>query len=734
MPCTLECDYCQLPIFTRRAAVDGPIYCCYGCSLAARITRARGEAGQVNWMLTRLGVAVFLTMAIMELSLHLYGREVYISNAPETAEAQASLDGIIRYLCMIFSTPVLFILGGPIFSNAVQQWRQGIASTDALVMLGVIAAYVHSYVATFTDSGGIYFETACVILILLTLGRWLEARGKLRAADTIKSLERLIPTDVTIERGAEERTIPSDQLQIDDIVLVCAGRRIAVDGRIVSGRASIDEQIVTGESTPVVREVGDRVRAGTLNLDGLLRVRVTAIGAETSLGRLVRLLEEAKRSRGQYQRLADRVAAIFVPLTMGLAFAAGLLGWQRGGWDEALMSALALMLIACPCALGIATPTAAWVALGRAASKGALLRNGEALERLAVARTIFFDKTGTLTTGEPVVSSFRTATGNGRNETALSIAAGLGMMSEHAVSRGIRRFARQQGVAPLPVATVRTIGGRGLAAEFDRGPAYLGNIPLMQDLGLRFDGELSAASQEIVARGDGIALVGYDDAVQGVFALSETLRSEAPPALRELKSLGCRVAVLTGDHRARGAALAERLDVEVASELLPADKLEIIRRERPKAGVVAMVGDGLNDAPALAAADVGIALGCGTDVARESAAICLLGNDLATLPWLVRLARRTVRTIKVNLFWAFAYNVVGMSLALTGRLSPVFSALAMVASSLFVLTNSLRLADGGNRDQTPLKPVLSRVEHALDAEPDPVCPGLLARDPGGVQT
>jgi len=507
---------------------------------------------------------------------------------------------------------------------------------------------------------------------------------------------------------------------VGDLVQVLAGQRIAVDGRIHTGRASIDEQIVTGESTPIVREAGDTVRAGTMNLDGDLTIRATEVGSDTTLGRLVALLEEAKRARGRYERLADRAVAVFLPLTIILSLVAFGLGFFRGGADEAIMSALSVLLIACPCALGIATPMGVWVAFGRAAEHGILFRHGEAIERLAGVRTFCFDKTGTLTTGIPEVTTFveriddeedadeqesAGRTGHGMaveteqrpqqqrslHEQALSVASGLGAMSRHLSSQGVAAYARRAGVEPAPVFNIRTIPGRGLEGQAAIGEACLGNAKLMRQRGLLFDERTGQAMQGAIEQGCTIACVGWDTSVHGVFGLREHIRPEAKPAIKALQSLGARVIVLTGDHQGRGREIAEALGVTTHAELEPHEKVRWIETFRREVGPVAMVGDGLNDAPALSAADVGIALGCGADVTRESADICLLGNDLNVITGLLGLSRMTVRTIKLNLFWAFFYNVIGLSLAVCGRLSPILAAIAMVSSSLLVVANALWL-------------------------------------------
>lgn len=683
------CDFCQLPV-PGGAARGGepphlPEYCCYGCRLAAEITRQRGTAGQMNWMLTRLGIAIFLSMAVMMFSMFGY-RQRLGGGSGAPPELVVQLGGLMQYTSLIFATPVLFLLGLPILVNAWEQLRRGVVATDGLVILGVAAAFAASYVATMTGRGDVYFETGCAILVFLTLGRWLEARGRLRASERIGALAGLLPDVVEIERSGVRMTISPAAVEPGDLVIVPAGGRIPADGRIESGRGHIDEQIVTGESTPVTRDPGDEVKAGTLSLDGLLTIRATTTGSASTLARLIRLVETARRSRSRFERLSDRIATLFVPLTIVLAFIAGWMGVHRGGAMDGLLAGLAVMLIACPCALGLATPLAIWVALGRAAERHILFRDAEALEKLARVRAVCFDKTGTLTTGSPSVREFRLlAPGPFSASEVIRFAAGLAGGSTHALSRAISAYAAGAQAGTASPERSRTIGGRGVVGTVEGHEVAVGNAALMRD-------ELTRGMDADVPGDNSVAFAAIDGRLCGVFVFDESLKSDARAAVSELALHRMHVAVLTGDHRRRGDRLSEELGVEVRSELTPEMKLACIEQVRAEHGAVAMVGDGLNDAPALAAADVGLAMGCGADLSRESAGVCLLGDDPSSLPWVVDLAQRTVRTIKGNLFWAFSYNLVGIGLAMAGRLSPVFAAGAMVGSSLLVVGNSLRLA------------------------------------------
>lgn len=650
-----------------------------------------GEEGQANWMLTRVGISAVLIMGLMVFSLCLYANDVYGSDPSWGLQLSAAMTSFLRYISLLFSLPVFLMLGWPILDNAMKQWRVGSAWIDILVVVGVGAAFIYSYVATLRESGGVYFETGCVILLLVTVGRYLEARGKASASSAINALEQLLPRSITVVRDGESLAVPLSELRHDDRMLIPAGERIAADGLIEVGEAHIDNRALTGESRPISVSPGDQVSAGALNLDGALTVRATAVGSASALGRLAGLVEQARRTRSRYEHLAGRVAAVFIPATMVLAVVAFVLGLRRGGLDEGIMSALALMLIACPCALGIATPMAIWVALGQAASRGILFRTSDSVERLSEVRTICLDKTGTLTTPELTATEVHLSPLSGLSERdVLAIAAGLARCSTHGLSRALTRLAEDRGISAAAVKDVRTVAGRGVVGASDWGDVVLGSRRLVEASGAREADAIARLAEQAEADAHPVTRLAVDGTVVAVFVFHETLRAEARPAVSSLRALMTEVVILTGDHEASAQRVADQLQVRSLARMTPEQKLERVRG----AGLprrVAMVGDGINDAPALMAADVGIAMGCGADVARESAEVCLLGDNLLTLPWAVNLARRTVRTIKVNLFWAFVYNLIGMALALAGKLNPVIAALAMAFSSLFVVTNSLRL-------------------------------------------
>lgn len=686
MSSQLVCDYCGLPV-RGTCADDAKVYCCFGCSIAAEITRSRGEEGHVNEMIARLGVAGFLSMIVMVLSVYLYGEAAYLTSDQAT-EFSRMMAGLARYAQLLLTAPVLYLLALPILLNALDQLRRRAIATDALIVIGVGAAYAYSVISTYRDAGATYYETACMILVFVTLGRWFEASGRFRASQAVRALEKLVPDEIVVLRGGKETTVKFTEVLVGDVIRVVAGERIAVDGVVTSGEANVDEQLLTGESSPVAMREGSSVTAGTANLDGTLTIRATTLGAESTISRLVALLEEARQAKGRYERWSDRVVSKFVIFTIVLALVGAATGWMRGGAGESLMTALAVLLIACPCALGIATPMAIWIALGRAARYGVIFRGGEALERLASVRAVCFDKTGTLTTGTMRVESYSAL--EDRSEP-LRIAAGLGAGSRHSISRAIEEFARSERIESRSFQSVRTFPGMGLTAPNGDDDAALGSVALMREQCLAFDATLQAAFEQDVQNRRAVACVGWDGRVHAVFGLSESLRDDARETIAEIGAMGLRAIVLTGDHRGRADAIADELGVEVRAELRPEAKVAALRQIHDDVGAVAMVGDGLNDAPAMAAADVGIAMGCGADVTRDAGDVCLLSDQLIRVPRLIELARRTVRTVRVNLSWALVYNGVGMGLAVAGKLNPLLAAAAMAGSSLFVVANSLRL-------------------------------------------
>ncbi|RLS55763.1 MAG: cation-transporting P-type ATPase [Planctomycetota bacterium] len=700
----VRCDYCELPV---PGAQAGPVYCCSGCRFAAAVTHEKGEVGESRWMLTGLGVSLFFSLNVVMLTMALWA----YADQPETRFAAALAD-FLRWIALLFTIPVLAWLGVPLARNAIDQLKRGQLSTDLLLMTGVIAAFGYSVVSTIRSLGHVYFEVSCVILVLVTLGRWLEATGRRQASEALHALETLLPemahrvlyhgksvsesplaSSLSLGRRGEQE-IPLEEVQVGDHLRVRATERIPVDGKVLHGTATVDEQFFTGESWPAAKRPGSKLLGGTLNLDGDLVIEVTAPPQQGALGRLVEAVRQAQAAKGHYEQLADSWARVFFPVISLIALGTALWHGVHTGAEAAILNSLAVVLIACPCALALATPLAVWAALGTAARKGVLLHGGEALERLANITALRFDKTGTLTTGSPSVRHFLCETPGDRDEI-LRRAAALTDSSTHIFSRAVRGFVETTELIP-GLESVQSIPGRGLIAVLHgiSGETILGSLRLMNEKQLRSGPKIAAAIQHLDQESESCVLIGWAGEVRGLFLLKEELRAESIELVSGCQELGLDLAVLTGDLKVRGANLSRELGVTVHAELLPEDKLRSIRQLKQTGACVGMVGDGVNDAPALALADVGIAMGCGTDVTRESADVCLIRDDLRMIPWSIGFARRAVSTIRQNLFWSFAYNGLGVVLAACGWLHPAIAAALMVISSLMVLGNSLRLREG----------------------------------------
>ena len=676
---TEGCDFCGLPIHD--AAAGQPRYCCYGCRFAASIAAASGEEGQNRWAMTRLGLAIFFAMNVMGFTMVLWSQSA-------TGDQLSSIwYDLARNACFLFTIPVLFLLGVPLVEDAVGELMHRRPSLSLLLAVGVSAAMVYSVFSLLAGRGHVYFEVAVTILVAVTLGRWLEAAGKLKTTEALRGLQRLLPDRVRRITGGDERLVSAEDLGVDDLFRVLPGERIAADGEVERDQAAVDEQAVTGESLPVVRRAGDRVVSGSLVLDGPLVIRATSAAGEGTLSRMIAAVTAATASHTRYQRLAGQISSVFLPAVAAIALGTLALHIWLGEPAGGLLAALAVLVIACPCALALATPMALWAAVGRAAQAGVLIRDADALAKLARAKSICIDKTGTLTTGTPCVARFETDESD--REEVLAVAAALARSSSHPLAAAILEYADSQWIRSMPgVGQVQALPGRGLVAYVDdlQQIAYLGSRRWLMDLGQHYPASWHPSDDDAAE-----TLVAWGGEIRGRFGLQEELRADATATIARLRECGLIPMLLTGDRQMRAAVLAAHLNIEARADLLPHQKLAAIQGLKHD-GAVVMVGDGINDAPALAAADVGIALGSGTDISRHSAGICLLGNDLAKLPWLVELSRQSVRTIRWNLVWAFAYNIAGIALAAIGWLHPVVAAIAMGASSLLVVTNSLLLA------------------------------------------
>jgi heavy metal translocating P-type ATPase len=674
-----SCHFCGLPIDGTGNASEVR-YCCYGCRFAASVTAANGDEAQARWTMTRLGLAVFFSMNVMVFTMLLWSQPQELASPLVGAWYE-----LARYACLVFTLPVVLLLGGPLVEDAGAELKRGRPSLSLLLCVGVGAALIYSVWSLFVGGGHVYFEVAATILVAVTLGRWMEASGKLKTTAALCGLKQLLPDQVRVLRARGEELIDCAELLAGDMFRVLPGERVAADGEIVRHEAAVDEQAVTGESLPVFRRVGDRVISGTLVVDGPLEIRASSAVAEGTLARMIEAVANATASRTRYERLAEQISGWFLPAVMLVAVATFVLHSWQGSLANGILAALAVLVIACPCALGLATPMALWAAVGRAARAGVLIRSGDAFAALASAKTICFDKTGTLTTGEAAVESVLIGTGEDESKV-LSVARALGRASNHPLAAAIVRYVDERlGKTDVMAEKVVVKPGRGIVGIGGgvAGMAYLGSRAAMVEWGQRADEDASDAESE--------TFVGWGGIARGRFVFREQVRPEAETTIDLLKRMRLGCVMLSGDRIGRANALARTLGLEWRAELLPEMKLSVLR-ELQSRGAVVMVGDGINDAPALAAADVGVALGSGTDISRHSAQICLLTSDLGRLPWLIELARQTQRTIRWNLVWAFGYNVIGIGLAAAGWLHPVVAAIAMGLSSLLVVTNSLTLA------------------------------------------
>jgi heavy metal translocating P-type ATPase len=694
------CDYCKLPLAApwwdgAAGAQDqeAPVYCCLGCRLAAAILEERVDDGRSRSTLVRLGLSIFCTMNVMAFTMALWTTDVYGPTAEATGALATSLHGLFRSLALLFSLPVLYFLGFPLFRHAADALRRGILSTDWLLASGVAAAFVFSFLSVLRGAGPVYFEVGCVILVMTTLGRWLEATGKLKAGAALDALARLLPDRVRRVSGGVEQSVGRSEIQRGDVLRVLAGERIPADGHVVRGTGLVDEQVLTGETRPALKERGDRVLGGTLSLDGELTIEVRELGGDGTLTRVVEMVRRARETKGRYQRLADRVATRFVPAVFAVALGAFGAHWAVGSLDRGLWAGLAVVLVACPCALGLAAPLAVWSALGNAASQRVLFRSGETLERLSEIAAVRFDKTGTLTTGAARVAASEVENADER-DLALARSAALAAASTHAMARAVTDYARNRQTEPSThVTDLRVAPGRGVSARcaLTGLPIILGSERFLREQAVEIGPGMAASLESAAARALPLSLIAWDGKARGLFLFDEEWRSSALAVMRWLAHAGLDVSILTGDCAARGQVIAQEFDVIVAAELSPEQKVAAIEQAQRAIGPVCMIGDGINDAAALSASDVGIALACGTDLSRESASICLLGDDLGCIPWTFELARRTRRAIRWNLIWAFGYNGMGVLCAALGWLNPAFAAFLMVASGSLVTVNSLRL-------------------------------------------
>jgi len=601
-----------------------------------------------------------------------------------------------EYFQLIVATPVQFIIGFRFYKNAYRALRSGSANMDVLIAMGTTAAYFYSiYNAFFAPHEGmmkeLYFESSAVIITLILFGKYLEAVAKGRTSEAIKKLMGLQAKTARVIRDGREEDIPIEEVVPGDVIVVRPGEKIPVDGRILEGDSAVDESMLTGESLPVEKTAGDHVVGATINRFGTFRLEATRVGKDTVLSQIIKMVEDAQGSKAPIQKIADRVSGVFVPVVLAIALVT-LLAWYliAGDLTGGIVSAVSVLVIACPCALGLATPTAIMAGTGKGAENGILIKGGEHLEMTYRLNAVVLDKTGTITKGQPEVTDVIPLGSMDRGEL-LRMAAAAEKNSEHPLGEAIYEQGKKEPGTVPEAEQFAAIPGKGVRAVVEGRQIYIGTRKLMQEAGID-----TGSAENVIAGleddGKTAMLMAADGRLEAVIAVADTLKESSKDAIDELKKMGIEVYMITGDNKRTASAIAKQAGItNVLAEVLPEDKAEEVGKLKKQGMKVAMAGDGINDAPALVAADIGIAMGTGTDVAIEAADITLLRGDLMLIPAAIRLSKMTMRKIKQNLFWAFIYNIIGIPVAAFGLLNPMIAGGAMAFSSVSVVTNSLRL-------------------------------------------
>ena len=680
------CSHCLLPLgsYPTKRIVNGEdhAFCCYGCCLAYQVKHGSREEPEAAWLLVRLGIGGFLSMNIMLFSLLLYSGTFDVADSEMLPK--------FYWLLGIFATPVLFILGGPFIKESWEGALQGRLNSATLISIGAISAYGYSMLMLFTGGKNIYFDTATMILVLFTLGRYLEASGRAKAVRNVAPLleaERQWAT--VIENGKEKRSSIS-KMKVGMNVRIRPGERFPVDGIVLEGFSSADESILTGENRPVIKSEGDLVLAGSINQKGSLLIECGALGAATQWGLLCKSVREALSHPSSIQRLADNVASIFVPIVLAITILT-IIYWQsQVPLDQALLNGLAVLVVACPCALGLAAPLATALGLGQYIQRGCIIRGGEIQETLAKIRRIAFDKTGTLTKG--ATRLIKIENNDASQEEVLQRAAGLEQHSEHSLAQGIISVAKERKLIIKNPERVQAVAGSGVMGYIEGELTAVGRSEWLIEQGLEMPSLFVKKLQNYESSGQTVVCVGWSGKIHGILLIDDMLLPEVPIMVETLKKLDMRTILLTGDLPAVASRIAKSAGVEEwKASMSPDEKCDFLEQWGGIEDPAIMVGDGLNDGPVLARAEVGIAVGSATDLARETADLVLPEKGLALLPWVILLSRAVHRTIITNLLWAFGYNIVAITLAVFGLLQPILAAGLMAGSSLLVVFNSLRL-------------------------------------------
>ena len=681
-----ECFQCGIPITGKpvQYKIDGEIkdFCCFGCYLIYKTTGLRGDEGTALAFLGRFGFGYFLAMLVFMLSTYIYGFHM----TPDDPQALMFVN-FIKWVIVILATPVMLILGIPILRNALSGGKINL-NTDTLIAIGAFSAYFLSLYSVFTGGHSFYFETATMILVLVTFGRYLETSSRAKASNFMKELLKLSPEKATVIRDGKEVEVSKDEIKVGDIVKIKPGDKIPADGIVIEGQGHVDESILTGETKPVLKKVGDELFTGTTNIDGSFKIKVHKPAEDWTLNRFISLMKEIRNTKAPINRITDTIAAWFLPVVITIALGAFAYWYYHEGFEKALIVSMSVLLISCPCAFSIGAPLALWIGLGEAMREGIIIRGADVLEKLSSVKHVFFDKTGTITERNMIVSQVFS-----EEENVLEKACAVEKNSEHPLAKSFISYAVQKGIkCDKDAEFFKVHFGKGVEGIVDGEKVYIGSKSFMEEIGCKISENILEIEKKAEENGEIPVFIAVGDKVKGIITFAQKIKEEAPKAINALKKLKVNISILTGDTPYFAKVLKEKLGIEdVRAGLLPEDKLKAIKEAKNKGKTVSMVGDGINDAPALVEADIGIAMGCGTDLTRESANVSLLNDDLRKIPLMIILARKVKKVIYTNMFWAFIYNIIGIGLAVMGKLNPIFAAFAMVLSSAFVIANSIRV-------------------------------------------